>query len=85
MGNEFSWPTQQSVWREQCIDLTEKLAAQRFRPDSQTTALSIGECDLPPTELRLQHPVLFFQIVDDLLLLMIEPQHQSGDQILKRK
>ena len=66
-------PPQDCIWRHERGDLAEEAASKRFAANSEASALVIGEPHVPPIELRPQDPILFFQVLNDVLLLAIDP------------
>jgi len=60
--------------------LGEKLAAEDFGFDGQTSALIVIEQDAPFAELLPEDLVFGAQVVDDLLLLAIDPTGEDEEQ-----
>jgi len=51
---------------------------------SQPTPFAVGEAKTPPAELSLQDTVLLNKVVDDLLLMVVDPASEGDDEELPR-
>src|SRR5262245_28541427 len=78
-------PAQNGVSRDKCRDLGQDRASELRAEDRQPSPLGIGQTHTSPTQLRLQHSVLGFQILDHLLLLARDPADEHREQHLQRQ
>ena len=76
-GNQLAMPAQQRIRRHQGVHLAENTSAQFPGLGGQAPALIICESRSLPSELLSEHTTLLLQVVDDQLLLMIEPARQG--------
>ena len=67
------------------FELAKKFAANGLGSYRQAAALGVGELNLSISKFGFQQTIFCLQIVDDLLLLAIEPQCQGSNQVLKWK
>ncbi len=84
LGDEQAVPAQDGVRRYQRADLGKKLAAKDLGFDSQPSALVVVEEDAMVAELFAEDLVFSAQVVDDLLLLAIDPACEDEEQELPR-
>ena len=66
-------PGQQGVRSNDRGHIGKRLVAQLLGPNRQTAVLLVIESQPPITELLPQDPILFAEIVNDVLLLLVEP------------
>ena len=83
-GNPRTVPSQQRIGDPQRPYLPETRPARRLGAYGQPTTLVIGESKSMPFQWLLQDAVLFQQIVDDMLLVPVEPAGRSDEEELKR-
>jgi hypothetical protein len=55
-----------------------------MRSSGESTALSIGKANAPPTQVLLEHAVLFLEILDHVQLMAVDPPSEYHEQQLKR-
>ena len=72
-------PAQDGVGREQGAKQFQLPAAEDFSLDGQSSPLIIAEQDPFPAELFFEYGVLGSQILDDFLLLAIDPTGKDHD------
>ena len=77
-------PAQDGVGREQGAKQFQLPAAEDFSLDGQSSPLIIAEQDPFPAELFFEYGVLGSQILDDFLLLAIDPTGKDHDEQLPR-
>jgi hypothetical protein len=82
LGDEQAVPTQDGVRRHQGADLSEEPAAKDLGFDCQASALIVVEQDASLDELLPEDLVFGAQVVDDLLLLAIDPTGEDEEQKL---
>ncbi len=83
-GNQRTVPSPQRSGGHQRPYLLETRPAQHLGSYGQPITLVIGESKSMPFQLLLQNAVLFQQIVDDMLLVPVEPAGRSDQEELKR-
>jgi len=71
--DELAVPAEDCVRRDDAAQLAQYLHAELLTLHGEATPLVIGKPKTFGAELLTQHPVLFLQVFDDLLLLPIEP------------
>jgi hypothetical protein len=52
------------------------------RSSGEPTALGIGEANAPPTQVFLEHAVLFLEILDHVQLMAVDPPGEYHEQQL---
>ena len=72
-------PPQDRVRIEQCSELLQQPSPQYLTLDGHSTPLVVVEQDAALPELFLQHLILSSQILDDLLLLLVDPTRQDDE------
>jgi hypothetical protein len=77
-------PAQDGVRGEEGTNLSQELAAKDFPFDSQAAALVIVQQDPALAEFLTEHLVLGPEIIDDLLLLVIDPAGKDEMEQLPR-
>src|SRR5436190_21371522 len=66
-------PAQDGVGGEKSADLSQELAAKDFTFDGQTAALVVVQQDPVFAEFLSEHLVLGPEVINDLLLLLVDP------------
>lgn len=77
-------PPQQGVGADDRGHYRKQLVAELLGPDCESAALLVVESQTPIAELLSQHLVLFAEIVNDVLLLLVEPAGESDGDELQR-
>ena len=77
-------PSQNSVRCEQGSDLLELFAAKELAFDCQSTSLVIGQQDSLLAELLFKNGILGAKVLNDVLLLSIDPTGQDQNEQLPR-
>ena len=72
-------PTQNRVRRYQSSDLGKYLPAQNLALDGQPATLIVIEKNSPFTDLFFENLVLGAEVLDDLLLLSIDPAGEDNE------
>jgi len=75
-------PAKNCLWRHKRTNVPKHLAAQGLSLGGQTTTLVVGEPDPLALQMLPEHPILFCQIGDNVLLLLIQPPGQCKDDQL---
>src|SRR5436305_1921791 len=75
-------PAQNRIGRDSRRPLTQETTAETFPAPRQTAPLLVAESEYSAGELTPQDAVLFDQIGDDVLLLVIQPAGQGGENNL---
>ena len=70
-------PAQDGVGGEKSADLSQELAAKNFTFDGQTAALVVVQQDPVIAEFLSEHLVLGPEVINDLLLLLVDPAGKS--------
>ena len=70
-GDQFAMPCQNCIRRDDAGYLTEGPTAQPLTLDRQSPSLLVCETKPLSPELFLQHPVLFWEILNDCLLMLV--------------
>ena len=83
-GDQPAEPAENRVGCDNPGHLAQALASEQLAPDCKTTALIIRETQTPAAELLTQNPILFSQLVDQILLLTVQPSGQGEDEELQR-
>ena len=71
-------PSQQGIRGDDGGDLSKQLVAELLGLDCQTAALLVAQPKAPGPDLFAQDAILFAEIVDDVLLLLIEPAGEGN-------
>jgi len=75
-------PTKDHVRRENRADLGQSLAPERFAEHREHSPLAIGKPDPLAPDLFTEHPVLFSEVVDHALLLVVEdPSNENTEKL----
>jgi hypothetical protein len=80
LGNQVAIPAQDSVRRQQAGDLLEPFPAKHLAARCEPSALIICEPQPAAMHLLAQDSILFFQIVDHLDLLPVDPTAKEQQQ-----
>ncbi len=75
-------PAQERIRRDQGPDLFQQLPAQDLRLDCQSPALVVVEQDAFLAKLLLEHLVFGAEVLDDLLLLAVDPAGKDEEEQL---
>ena len=76
-------PAQDGIGRHDTGHSSQELPTERPSLLCQPASLGIGEPDAPLAKLLAKHAVLLAEIVDDLLLLTIEPAREGQQEELE--
>ena len=66
-------PGQQGLWRHQGSDISQESPSESFRFGSQTATLVVIQPKPLTTELFAEHAILFAEVFDRVLLLLVHP------------
>ncbi|MHC4406087.1 MAG: hypothetical protein ACYTG0_41145 [Planctomycetota bacterium] len=77
--NQHTVPPEDRIRREECADFAEELAAKNLSLDSQTAPLIVVQQDAFLTEFLFEHLILGPQVLDDFLLLTIDPTSENDE------
>ena len=72
-SNEIAIPGEERIWGHQIGDFVEHLPIERLCFGAQASPIVIGEMQPTPLELLLEDAILLHEIVDDALLVPIDP------------
>ena len=64
--------------------LAEDLATQQLALHCEAPALIVGEAKPSPAELLPEHPVLLLEVVDDMVLVAIDPTGHGQEEEMQR-
>jgi hypothetical protein len=78
-------PAQDHVGRHDGGDLAQDPATKAAPFGSEVSALVIGQPGAAPLQLVLEDPVLLDHVLDDLLLVAIDPPREGEGQHLQRR
>ena len=79
LGDQFPMPRQQRFRCDDFCDLRQKAPAQFLGEDGKPPPLVIAESKSLGSDLFSQHPVLFHQKFDDVLLMAVHPSSDGDD------
>ena len=79
LGDELSMPAKNCVRREQRAEVTEQFSAEYLTLQRQSTPLIIVEQESSLAELLLEDSILSHQILDDFLLLAVDPVRKHDE------
>jgi hypothetical protein len=79
-GDELPVPAENGVGRDDRRHLRQTPPAERRAQSGQAPPFVVGEPHALVAEARFQHPVLFAQVLDDLVLLVLEPADKKRDE-----
>ncbi len=82
--NQAAEPRHDGVRRDDGRHFLKDTPAESFSLHRQATAFVIGQTNTPATQLAFQDPVLFDQVVDDVLLMPIDPAGNGDEKQLPR-
>jgi len=77
-------PCKQRLRRDDVRDMGQSTSAQLFRPDGKSSPLIVGKVESPVTDLFTKDAILFAEVVDHDLLMLIEPASEPGKKERKR-
>ena len=83
LGNQLPMPRQQGCRRDDCRDLFQDFSAELLRPCCKTATLVVSESHPPVPNLFSKDAVLFDEIFDDVMLVLVHPARDGNDQKLK--
>jgi hypothetical protein len=83
-GDELPVPAENCVRRDDRRNLRQKPPTERRAQSSQAPPVVVGEPDALVAQARLQNPVLFAQVLDGLMLLVLEPADKKRDEQVQR-
>ena len=78
--DESAVPAQDGVGRDDARDLGQELSAERLSLDREPSPLLVGESDSAAAELFAKEPVLLDEVVDDGLLLAVDPSREEEQE-----
>lgn len=78
-------PSQNSVGSDDASKLAEKPPAWHFAFHRQPSPLTVGETKPLILELVLQNSVLFLEILNDCLLMVVDPASQGEQEKVQRR
>ena len=81
--DELTMPGKRHIRCHQCFDFVEHLSGNDFSLRGQSYALFVSEPKTLSIKLILGNTIFFDQIVDDCLLLAVEPAGQGDGQKLE--
>src|ERR1035441_9235601 len=84
LGHQLPMPAQNGVRREERADLVQELATQDLAFDGQATTLVVVEQDPFLAVLLLEHLDYHTLVLDDFLLLVVDPPSDNRQQKLPR-
>ena len=84
IGDQLSMPCKQRLRRDDVRDLGQSTSAQFFRADSKPSPLIVGKVESPVTDLFTKDAILFGEVVDHDLLMLIEPASEASKKERKR-
>ena len=84
IGDQLSMPCKQRLRRDDVRDLSQSTSAQFFRADGKPSPLIVGKVESPVTDLVTKDAILFSEVVDNDLLMLIEPASEAGKKERKR-
>jgi hypothetical protein len=73
LGNEQTVPAQNRVWRHDASHVGKPPSTERVAFYGQATALVVGEVNPVGTVRRTEDPILLAEVINDGLLLSIDP------------
>ena len=76
-------PAQNRVGRHDGRDLPQDPPAESATLRREASALVIGQPGAAPLQLVLEDPVLLDQVLDDVLLVAVDPSRQGDEQHLQ--
>lgn len=82
-GDQLAVPAQNGVSRDDRRHLCQQPTTESRATSSQAPSVAVGEPQTLILQVRLQHAVLFAQVLDGLMLVALEPTDESGDEQLQ--
>jgi hypothetical protein len=83
LGHEAVVPAQEGLGRRQRGRLFEALTPERVGEHREAAAFGLGQTQPSATKLSFEDAVFLAQIIDDLLLVILDPPGNHGDQNVK--
>jgi hypothetical protein len=83
LGHEAVVPAQEGLGRRQRGHLFEALTPERVGERHEASAFGLGQMQPSAPELSFEDAVFLAQIIDDLLLVILDPPGDHGDQNVK--
>jgi hypothetical protein len=80
VGDQLSMPGQQCLRNHDGCDLSQNPTTQFLRLYSKSPALVITEPQSAVANLFSEHPIFFNQVIDDVVLMLVYPSGNRGDQ-----
>ena len=80
LGNQFPVPAKDRVRGDDARDLRQDPPAEFVAAHGEATALGIGQARRPRAQLLPQDPILFTQIVDQIVLVAIHSASDGEDE-----
>jgi hypothetical protein len=84
LGNEFPMPGQQCVRRNKVRNVIQQSPTHKFGFGRQTATLIIGKPKPTSAKLLSENSILFPQVLDGMLLLLVHPSAERNDYELER-
>jgi hypothetical protein len=84
-GDQATVPSEDRVGRHDGRDLPQDPSAESASPRREAAALVIGQPEAAPLQLLLQDAVLLYQVLDNVLLVAIDPPREGQEQHLQRR
>ncbi len=82
-GNEIAIPGKERVRCHQVGDLLEYFSSERFCSRGQASSIVVGQMQSTTLDLVSENAILFQQIVDDGLLVSIDPAGKNSREEMK--
>jgi hypothetical protein len=73
-------PSQQRIWRNNGVELEQRLSTHGLSLPRQERTLGVGEADAPSSEPVLEQPVLSLKEFDDDQLVAMNPASSDHQQ-----
>ena len=85
LGDKAAIPPQDGVRRDDAGDGCKTAPAEDFAFHRQAAALVVGETQTSGSVRRAEHPILLEQIVNDRLLLSVDPPEEQQEEERERR
>ena len=79
VSNELAVPDQQCVWGNEVGNFAQYSTADKFRFRRQPATLIIGKPKPTSAKLLFENSILFAQVLDGMLLLLVHPPSDGDD------
>jgi hypothetical protein len=73
-------PSQQRLRSHNCGDFTKQFPTEFLRFGCESTPLIVAKSHSTRAHLLSKNPILFHQVLDDLLLMLVHPASNGGDE-----